>query len=40
MLRGLDVAPLQDLINQLLTLPDHSIREQLRSYASDRDVPI
>lgn len=40
MVRGLEVAPLQDCINELLTLPDHSIREQLRAYASDRDVPI
>ena len=40
MLRGLDVASLQGFINQLLTLPDHSIREQLRSYASDHDVTI
>ena len=40
MLRSLEVSPLQDCINQLLTLPDHSIREQLRSYASDRDISI
>ncbi|MEO3427219.1 phosphoenolpyruvate--protein phosphotransferase [Pelagibius sp. CAU 1746] len=40
MVRALEVAPLQDSIKQLLTLPDHSIREQLRSYASDRDIPI
>ncbi len=40
MLRSLEVAPLEGHINQLLTLPDHSIREQLRSYASDRDIPI
>jgi phosphotransferase system enzyme I (PtsP) len=40
MVRGLDVEPLQAFINQLLTLPDHSIREQLRTFASDHDVPI
>ncbi|MEQ8402444.1 MAG: phosphoenolpyruvate--protein phosphotransferase [Roseitalea porphyridii] len=40
MLRHLDVASLKGSINQFLTLPDHSIREQLRSYASDRDIPI
>src|SRR3546814_480983 len=40
MLRGLQVAPLRDYIKGLLTLPDHSIREQLRSFASDHDVPI
>lgn len=40
MVRGLEVDPLKDFINQLLTLPDHSIREELRSYASDRDIPI
>jgi len=40
MLRSLEVASLEANINQLLTLPDHSIREQLRSYASDRDIPI
>lgn len=40
MLRALEVDPLQDCINQLLTLPDHSIREQLRFYARDRDIPI
>jgi phosphotransferase system, enzyme I, PtsP len=38
--RGLEVAPLQTFINQLLTLPDHSIREQLKSYASDHGIPI
>jgi phosphotransferase system enzyme I (PtsP) len=40
MVRALEVEPLQDSIKQLLTLPDHSIREKLRSYASDRDIPI
>jgi phosphotransferase system enzyme I (PtsP) len=40
MVRELEVAPLQAFINQLLTLPDHSIREQLRAFASDHDVPI
>jgi hypothetical protein len=40
MLRGLEVASLRDFIKGLLTLPDHSIREQLRSFASDHDVPI
>lgn len=40
MVRSLEVDPLEDFINQLLTLPDHSIREELRSYASDRDIPI
>lgn len=40
MLRGLDVERLKTLINQLLTLPDHSIREQLRVFASENDVPI
>ncbi len=40
MLRALEVDSVKDCINQLLTLPDHSIREQLRSYASDRDIPI
>jgi phosphotransferase system enzyme I (PtsP) len=40
MLRSLEVASLEANINQLLTLPDHSIREQLRSYATDRDIPI
>lgn len=40
MVRGLEVDPLEVFINQLLTLPDHSIREELRSYASDRDIPI
>ena len=40
MVRALEVDSLKDCINQLLTLPDHSIREQLRSYASDRDIPI
>jgi len=38
--RSIDVASLQSFINQLLTLPDHSIREQLRSYASDHGIPI
>lgn len=40
MIRALEVEPLEACINQLLTSPDHSIREQLRSYASDRDIPI
>lgn len=38
--RALEVAPLRRFIKGLLTLPDHSIREQLRSFASDHDVPI
>ena len=40
MVRALEVDSLERRINQLLTLPDHSIREQLRSFASDHDIPI
>jgi phosphotransferase system enzyme I (PtsP) len=40
MVRSLEVEPLEGFINQLLTLPHHSIREQLRSYASDHDISI
>jgi phosphotransferase system enzyme I (PtsP) len=40
MVRSLEAAPLERRINQLLTLPDHSIREQLRSFATDRDITI
>ena len=40
MVRGLDSAALSDAINQFLTLPDHSIREPLRSYAIERNIAI
>ncbi|NIA71867.1 phosphoenolpyruvate--protein phosphotransferase [Pelagibius litoralis] len=40
MIRSLELASLTATINQLLTLPDHSIREQLRSYALERNISI
>ena len=40
MVRSLPAAPLGDYVKGLLTLPDHSVREQLRSFASDHDVAI
>lgn len=40
MVRSLDLNELTININRLLTLPDHSIREQLRSYALEQDIPI
>ena len=40
MVRSLDLGALEDAINQLLTLPDHSIREKLRSYAVERTIAI
>ena len=40
MVRSLQTLPLGDYVKGLLTLPDHSVREQLRSFASDHDVAI
>jgi phosphotransferase system enzyme I (PtsP) len=40
MTRGLDLAPLRAYLAELCEHPHHSLREYLRSFAKDHDVPI
>jgi phosphotransferase system enzyme I (PtsP) len=40
MTRSLDLAPLSEYVAELSRRPHHSLREYLRSYARDHDVPI
>ncbi|WP_142850732.1 phosphoenolpyruvate--protein phosphotransferase [Telmatospirillum sp. J64-1] len=40
MLRSLDLPPLERYLDTLLDLPDHSLREKLKSYAIDHGVVI
>jgi phosphotransferase system enzyme I (PtsP) len=40
MTRGLDLAPLRAYLDELCRHPHHSLREYLRSFAKDHDIPI
>jgi phosphotransferase system enzyme I (PtsP) len=40
MVRSLELEPLANYVRSLATAPDHSLREKLRSYATDRGVLI
>ncbi|MCY4230094.1 MAG: phosphoenolpyruvate--protein phosphotransferase [Alphaproteobacteria bacterium] len=40
MLRATEVAPLADYVRSLATLPDHTVRDKLRAYALDHEIPL
>jgi len=40
MIRGLSLEPLVQFMEPLYDLPDHSVRERLRTYAADHGIPI
>ena len=40
MLRATEVAPLADYVRSLMGLPDRTVRDKLRAYALDHDIPL
>jgi phosphotransferase system enzyme I (PtsP) len=40
MVRALRLRPLADYLNAFLNAPDHSLRDKLRAFARDHDIPV